>query len=143
MPHYFVVGKVNKEGAEIEMEMEIAAVRLQLRVECKSKVYCVWYGVCGCHGEIEREKGGQKENRCTGFLLASRVYNLGLASSIAMAGKRTRGRNVTCSSGPACRPAGRGTAGQGKGSYVGPIGRYLTFDNNSQEDNPKPAPPLF
>lgn len=42
------------------MGMEIA-VRLQLRVECKSKVYCVWYGVCGCHGERKGE-GGQKEN---------------------------------------------------------------------------------
>lgn len=43
------------------MEMEIA-VRLQLRVECKSKVYCVWYGVCVVVMERRKGEGGQKEN---------------------------------------------------------------------------------
>lgn len=74
------------------MEMEIA-VRLQLRVECKSKVYCCM--VCGCHGE--KGKRGRRRKTDAGFLLSRnaarcpRVYNLGLASSIAMAGKHTRG----------------------------------------------------
>ena len=85
---------MNKEGPETETEIEIA-VRLQLRVECKlESVLCmVW---CGCHGERKREKEDRRKTDA-GFLLSrnatrcSRVNNLGLASSIAMAGKRTRG----------------------------------------------------
>lgn len=68
--------------------------------------------VCVVVMEREREKEDRRKTDA-GFPLASRVYNLGLASSIAMAGKRTREDHVTCSSGSmqACRK-GDGRAGQ-------------------------------
>lgn len=108
------------------MEKEIA-VRLQLRVECKSKVYCVWL-VCGCHGEKGEGEGGHEGKPMQDSSCRSSVYNLGLASSIAMAGKHTRQSHVLCSSGPACKPAGRGTdgrAGQGRTGQGRAGGRWM------------------
>lgn len=79
--------------------------------------------------------------------LVLREHKLGLASSIAMAGKRHSHMGLWSGSvwsSMACRPArkGEGRAGQGKGRGWS-AGRYRQFDNNSQENNPKPAPPLF